>query len=44
MYFQFNGATNLRMTSTAADFYNDVYITGQTNLTGAVVDVLELPI
>ena len=37
MYFQFNGATNLRMTSTAADFYYDVYITGQTNLTGALI-------
>ena len=36
MYFQFNGATNLRMTSTAADFYNDVYVTGTTNLTGAL--------
>ena len=37
MYFQFNGATNLRMTSTAADFYYDVYITRQTNLTGALI-------
>ena len=36
IYFQFNGATNLRMTSTAADFYNDIYITGATNLTGAL--------
>ena len=37
MYFQFNGVTNLRMTSTAADFYNDVYVSGSTNLTGALV-------
>ena len=37
IYFQFAGATNLRMTSTAADFYNDVYVTGTTNLTGALI-------
>ena len=37
IYFQFNGATNLKMTSTAADFYNDVYVTGQTNLKGALI-------
>ena len=37
MYFQFNGATNLRMTSTAADFYYDVYVSGSTNLTGPLV-------
>ena len=36
IYFQFNGATNLRMTSTAADFYYDIYVTGTTNLTGAL--------
>ena len=36
IYFQFNGATNLRMTSTAADFYYDVYVAGTTNLTEAL--------
>ena len=37
MYFQFNGVTNLGMSSTTATFYNNVYVTGTTNLTGALV-------
>ena len=35
IYFIFNNATNLQLTSTSATFYNNLNINGTTTLTGA---------